>query len=136
MIDAAALWSVGLPSVIPTYGTTGLTDEIVSHLERCRVRRAVLLLDADEAGRAAVPEMTARLERANITARAVELPKKDAAEFIASGGTVEDGRRIITPTAPAPTSEPRPALQVETSGDGSIIFTAQGRESRIRGLSP
>jgi len=97
VIDAAALWSVGLRSVIPTYGTTGLTDEIVSHLVRCRVRRAVLMLDADDAGRQAALEMTARLAKAHITARSVELPVKDAAEFIASGGTLEDVRRLITP---------------------------------------
>ncbi|MGH9941348.1 MAG: toprim domain-containing protein, partial [Pyrinomonadaceae bacterium] len=44
VIDAAALWSIGLRSVMPTYGTTGLTDEIVAHLVRCRIRCAVLMM--------------------------------------------------------------------------------------------
>jgi len=136
VIDAAALWSIGLRSVMPTYGTTGLTDEIVAHLVRCRVSRAVLMMDADEAGRQAAQEMKARLAQAHITARAVELPKKDAAEFIAAGGTVEDVRRIVAPPLTTPTNEPRPALQVETAPDGAILFTVQGREYRVRGLSP
>ncbi|HKZ01303.1 MAG TPA: CHC2 zinc finger domain-containing protein, partial [Pyrinomonadaceae bacterium] len=81
VIDAAALWSAGLRNVIPTYGTTGLTDEIVTHLVECRVRRVVLLLDADVAGRAAAIDMTERLAAVNIESRTVELPVKDAAEF-------------------------------------------------------
>lgn len=135
IIDAAAVWSVGLRSVVPTYGTTGLTDEIVAHLARCRVRRAVLMMDADEAGRTAVGEMTARLEKAHVTARAVELPVKDAAEFLTNGGTGEDVRRIITPPT-ATADEPPSAPQVETMSDGAIIFRVHGREYRIRGLSP
>src|SRR5712691_9262516 len=87
VIDAAALWSAGLRNVIPTYGTTGLTDEIVAHLVECRVRRVVLMLDADEAGRAAAIDMAQRLAAVNIEARNVELPTKDAAEFITNGGT-------------------------------------------------
>jgi DNA primase len=136
VIDAAALWSAGLRNVIPTYGTTGLTEEIIAHLVECRVKRVVLMMDADEAGRAAAIDMTARLATVNIDARPVELPAKDAAEFIASGGTADDVRRIITPATATTTSAPRSALQVETSNDGSIIFTAEQREYRIRGLSP
>jgi DNA primase len=135
VIDAAALWSAGVRNVIPTYGTTGLTDEIVARLVECRVKRVVLMLDADEAGRAAAVEMGQRLAAASIDARSVELPAKDAAEFIASGGTADDVRRILTPSTTTTTSKPGPALQVETS-DGSMQFAIDGREYRIRGLSP
>ncbi len=133
VIDAAALWSAGVRNVIPTYGTTGLTDEIIAHLVECRVRRVVLILDADDAGRAAAVEMIQRLAAVNIEARSVELPAKDAAEFIAVGGTADDVRRIIA--APTTTSKPT-ALQVETSNDGSMLFAIDDREYRIRGLSP
>ena len=136
VIDAAALWSAGLRNVIPTYGTTGLTEEIVSHLVECRVKRVVLMLDADEAGRAAAVEMGQRLAVANIDARSVELPVKDAAEFIASGGTADDVRRILTTSVTATTSESKSTVQVETSADGSMQFAIDGREYRVRGLSP
>ena len=122
VIDAAALWSAGLRSVIPTYGTTGLTDEIVSHLVECRVKRVVLMMDADDAGRTAAVEMTERLAAVNIEARSVDVPAKDAAEFIASGGTADDVRQIITPPTTTTTSKPGPALQMETSADGSMEF--------------
>ena len=149
VIDAAALWSAGLRSVIPTYGTTGLTDEIVSHLVECRVRRVVLMMDADEAGRAAAIEMGQRLATVNIAARSVELPAKDAAEFIASGGAVDEIRALIASAhagsaahavradalnAGGPPAVP--ALQIETNADGSMLFAIEGREYRIRGLSP
>jgi DNA primase len=158
VIDAAALWSAGLRNVIPTYGTTGLTEEIVSHLVECRVKRVVLLLDADEAGRAAAIEMGQRLAAVNIEARSPDvsgLPVKDAAEFIAQGGTGDEIRALIasavagsTGILPAGVSAVRadalnaggtpalPVLQLETSSDGSMLFAIDGREYRIRGLSP
>lgn len=136
VIDAAALWSTGLRNVIPTYGTTGLTDEIIAHLVECRVKRVVLMLDTDEAGRAAAVEMAQRLAAVNIEARSVELPAKDAAEFIATGGTADDVRRILTPATTMTSSKLGPALQVETSADGSMSFTIADREYRVRGLSP
>ncbi|MGI9165081.1 MAG: CHC2 zinc finger domain-containing protein [Pyrinomonadaceae bacterium] len=144
VIDAAALWSAGLRNVIPTYGVTGLTDEIVAHLVECRVKRVVLLLDADEAGRAAAVDMAERLAAVNIAARSVELPTKDAAEFIASGGSVDEIRALIASAnagsagvPPAVSASARTgSLQLETSNDGSMLFATDGREYRIRGLSP
>ncbi|MGH8772368.1 MAG: CHC2 zinc finger domain-containing protein, partial [Burkholderiales bacterium] len=136
VIDAAALWSAGLRNVIPTYGTTGLTDEIIAHLVECRVKRVVLLLDTDEAGRAAAIDMAERLAAVNIEARSVELPAKDAAEFIAKGGTADAERRILIPPMSTTVSESKSTLQVETSNDGSMMFAIADREYRVRGLSP
>ncbi len=136
VIDAAVLWSAGLRNVVPTYGTTGLTDEIVAHLVECRVKRAVLMLDMDDAGRAAASDMAQRLAAVNIDARSVELPAKDAAEFIASGGTADDVRRILMLPKTTARSEAKSTLQVETSNDGSMLFAIDGREYRVRGLSP
>ncbi len=163
VIDAAALWSAGLRNVIPVYGVTGLTEAIIAHLVECRVKRVVLLLDADEAGRAAAIDMAQRLEAVNIAARSIELPAKDASEFIASGGTADEIRALIASAhagsagiAGSPAGQPGwgavlpagmsaahavraealPALQLETNADGSMQFAIDGREYRIRGLSP
>ncbi len=113
-------------SSIPTYGTTGLTEEIVSHLVECRVRRVVLMLDADEAGRAAAVEMAQRLAAVNIEAGAVELPAKDAAEFIGGGGTADDVRRIITASVKTKrmNREPRCKLRRATTGRCCLRLTA------------
>jgi len=143
VIDATALWSAGLRNVIPTYGTTGLTEEIIAHLVECRVKRVVLMLDADDAGRAAAIDMAQRLNAVNIETRTVELPAKDAAEFIAAGGTADEIRALIASAqagsagvSPAVSAARTRALQVETSADGSMMFSIADREYRVRGLSP
>ena len=117
------------------------------------MKRVVLLLDADDAGRAAASDMAQRLAAVNVEARSVELPVKDAAEFIASGGLVDELRRLITGSAAsasadasatravrAETSGPAALagalMQLETSSDGAMLFASDGREYRVRGLSP
>jgi hypothetical protein len=60
LLLAAFLFSGFLRNVIPTYGTTGLTEEIITHLVECRVKRVVLMLDADAAGRVAAINMAER----------------------------------------------------------------------------
>jgi len=159
VIDAAALWSAGLRNVIPIYGTTGLIEEIVEHLRECRVKRAVLMMDSDEAGRAAAVEIAAKLREASIEARAVELPAKDPSEFIAAGGSADEVRGLIAGSAPgsagilpasgssASASSEQQAGETaalpgeatratfETTADGSINFTLDGRQYRVRGLS-
>ena len=146
VIDAAALWSAGLRNVIPVYGVTGLTEEIMAHLVECRVKRVVLMLDADEAGCAAAIDMAQRLAAVNIETRSVELPVKDAAEFIADGGLVDELRRLITRSADSSSADASVAraatvlagalMELETSNDGSMLFASDGREYRVRGLSP
>jgi hypothetical protein len=153
VIDAAALWSAGLRNVLPVYGVTGLTEELMAHLVECRVRRVVLMLDADEAGRAAAIDMAQRLAAVNIETRAVALPAKDAAEFIAGGGLVDELGRLITESAASASADASAAravraeasgpavlagalMQLETSNDGAMVFAGDGREYRVRGLSP
>ena len=146
VIDAAALWSAGLRNVIPVYGVTGLTEEIIAHLVECRVRRVVVMLDADDAGRGAAIDMVQRLAAVNIEAGAVALPAKDAAEFIAGGGRVDELRKLIIRSAASSSADASVAraaaalagalMQLETSNDGAMLFAGDGREYRVRGLSP
>jgi hypothetical protein len=83
------VWTLGIRNVIPVYGINGLTEEIVNWLDQCRVKRVVLMLDSDEAGRAAVAAMSARIEARGLAVRSVELPAKDAAEFVEQGGIAQ-----------------------------------------------
>jgi RHS repeat-associated protein len=100
--------------------------------------------------------MAQHLAAMNIEARSVELPAKDAAEFIAGCGLVDELRRLITGSAassPADASAARAVraealkasgptvlagalMQLETSNDGSMLFAGEGREYRVHGLSP
>lgn len=137
VIDAAAVWSAGLRNVLPVYGVNGLTDELLAHLQACRVRRVTLLLDSDDAGQHAAQVIEQRLRAAQIAAQAVLLPVKDASEFIASGGTGDELRALI---APAQAAEPVAALgaavEFEKLPEGVLRCVLGGREYRVRGLSP
>ena len=148
VIDAAALWSAGLRNAIPIYGTTGLTEEIVEHFRECRVKRALLMMDSDEAGRAAAEQIAAKLREASIEARAVELPSKDPSEFIAQGGTADQVRALIESSrgveaqgSRGASRETQASYETETevcatTADGTTSFSLDGREYRVRGLSP
>ena len=144
VIDGTAMWSAGLRNAIPIYGTTGLTAEIVEHLRECRVKRAVLMMDSDEAGRAAAVEIAVRLREASIEAGSVELSAKDPSEFIAQGGTADDMRAAIAGSTAGSealvieSSEKQTAArpEIETTADGATTFSLDGREYRVRGLSP
>ena len=91
-------------------------------------------MDSDEAGRAAATQITARLAELNIIARSVELPAKDASDFIAAGGTADDLRALLAPAATTSTQPDKPKM--EASDDGAISFAIDNRQYRIRGLSP
>ena len=133
VIDALALWSIGIRNVTCSYGTNGLTDEILNHLSESRIKRVVLMLDADESGKEAVPKFAAKLNEIGIESRAVELPAKDASEFIASGGTAEEIRTLLS----AVENETQTSnAEMETLPDGTKQIAFQTREYRVRGLSP
>lgn len=95
VIDAAAAVSAGIGNVVALFGINGLTADHLRQMKEWRTRRAVVVLDADEAGRRAIPKLRAELAKLQIESRAVELPAKDIAEFIAGGGTGEELRSFI-----------------------------------------
>ncbi|MGH6907949.1 MAG: toprim domain-containing protein, partial [Aestuariivirga sp.] len=97
VIDALALWSIGIRHVTCSYGVNGLTDEIISHLQESRIRSVVLMLDADEAGHEASEKFSEKLSSIGIESYSVELPAKDASEFVTNGGTLEEIQRLISP---------------------------------------
>ncbi|MBK9766945.1 MAG: toprim domain-containing protein [Chloracidobacterium sp.] len=76
VIDALALWSIGIRNVTCAYGVNALTDEILAHLQESRIRRVVLMLDADDAGREAALKFAEKLSAIGIESRTVDLPAK------------------------------------------------------------
>lgn len=137
VIDAAAVWSAGLRHVLPVYGVNGLTEEMISHLQECRVSRVVLLLDSDDAGQHAAQVMEQRLRAVQMAAHAVLLPVKDASEFIAGGATGEQLRALIAPAPEAgQVAAVGAAVEFEKLPEGVLRCLLGGREYRVRGLSP
>ncbi|MGH9946910.1 MAG: CHC2 zinc finger domain-containing protein [Pyrinomonadaceae bacterium] len=137
VIDALALWSIGIRNMTCSYGVNALTDEILEHLSESRIRRVVLMLDADDAGREASAKFAEKLSSIGIESRTVKLPAKDASEFVAAGGTLEELQRLIEPprrgdAEESLTTDHRP---LTTNGDGSLMITFDNREYRVRGLT-
>jgi 5S rRNA maturation endonuclease (ribonuclease M5) len=133
VIDSLVLWSVGIRSAIPIYGTNGLSDEIIGYLKEHRIREAVLMLDADRAGREAAAAIAEKLASINIASRIVELPAKDPSEYITSGGTVEELRSLIS--RPSNDRASQQSIKIEKRRDDSIRIRIDEREYSIRGLS-
>lgn len=132
VIDALALWSIGIRNVTCSYGVNGLTDEILRSLQESRIRKVVLMLDADEAGREAGIKFAVKLAEIGIESRVVELPCKDASEFVSQGGTPEEIQKLIEPPRRGDAEEE----SLNTLPDGSLMIAFDNREYRVRGLSP
>jgi energy-coupling factor transporter ATP-binding protein EcfA2 len=141
VIDALALWSIGLRNVTCSYGVNGLTDEILAHLAESRIRKVVLMLDADDAGREASGKFARLLSTIGIESRVIDLPAKDASEFVANGGTLEELQRLIEPQRRGDAeAETRAAGSVPfhpltTLPDGTRVIAFDNREYRVRGLT-
>jgi DNA primase len=133
VIDALALWSIGIRNVTCAYGTNGLTDEILTHLAESRIKRVILMLDAGDAGRETAPKFSEKMNGIGIESRSVELPAKDASEFVAGGGTFEAVQSLLSQIEiEMQTSK----AELETLPDGTKQISFSEREYRVRGLSP
>jgi hypothetical protein len=113
-----------------------LTDQIVEHLQSCRVSRVALMLDNDDAGRRAAETIKARLEAINIKTRIIDLPAKDPSEWIAGGASIDDLRALITPKES--NDNPQSAIRNPQfqKVEGVLRCRFGDREYRVRGLSP
>jgi DNA primase catalytic core len=86
VIDACSFHQAGVRNSIPLYGINGFTSDHLDLLKREGVKRVVLAMDNDEAGRRATDSIKERLTAAGIEARSVEWPEgvKDANEVLVS----------------------------------------------------
>jgi DNA primase catalytic core len=133
VIDALALWSVGIRNVTCAYGVNGLTDEILSHLSESRIKKVTLMLDADDTGREALRKFAEKLSSIGIESRSIELPGKDAAEFVSGGGTLEAVQSLLSAVE---NQTETVSAELATLPDGTRTITFEQREYRVRGLSP
>jgi DNA primase len=133
VIDALALWSIGIRNVTCAYGVNGLTDEIINHLAESRIKKVTLILDTDESGREAVGKFSEKLSAIGIESSTCFPPVKEAAKFIADGGTLETVQSLLSA---AETKTEAVSAELETLTDGTRRITFENREYRVRGLSP
>jgi DNA primase catalytic core len=75
--DALSFLEVGIPNAVPLYGTNGFTRDHEALLEKHRIRRVILALDPDEAGRQAAASLATRLRVKGIAVYDVVVPAED-----------------------------------------------------------
>ncbi len=96
-LDAAALWSLGVPALSTTNGCEAFTHESL-HLEDLVGCKVYVMFDADAAGLTAGEEAVNRLLGLGIEAQHIRLPGtpgKDAAELVARGWTRQQFRALL-----------------------------------------
>jgi DNA primase catalytic core len=107
ILDALSFQQSGISTAIPLYGTNGFTAEHLDTLKREGVKRVILALDGDEAGKKAAEALKGKLTEAGLAVRVATFPAdlKDANSLLVSrNGDAADALRQVLDDA-----EPRPA---------------------------
>ena len=110
VIDALSFLQAGISTAIPIYGTNGFTPDHLDLLKREGVRRVILALDSDEAGRKGTDALKGRLQAAGLLVRVAAFPAglKDANDLLVSrnGDAGEAFRALLDAAEPKPTPVP------------------------------
>jgi uncharacterized membrane protein len=113
ILDALSFHQAGIAVAIPICGVNGFTVDHFDLLKREGVRRVVLALDSDEAGRKATEALKGKLEAAGIAVRVASFPAgiKDANELLVSrnGDAAEAFRALLDGAEPRPGPPPPPS---------------------------
>ena len=120
ILDALSFHQAGVSVAIPLYGVNGFTPDHFDLLKREGVRRVVLALDNDDAGRKGTEALQGKLLAAGIAVRAVSFPEgiKDANELLVSrnGDAAEAFRQLLdVATTTTPEHKLSPAADAATS---------------------
>jgi hypothetical protein len=106
IFDALSFHQVGIGIAIPIYGTNGFTPDHLDLLKREGVKRVVLALDNDDAGRKATDALKGKLEAAGLAVRSAVFPPgiKDANELLVSrnGDAGRVFRQLLDEAVPRP----------------------------------
>jgi DNA primase len=145
IFDALSFHQAGVAIAIPIYGVNGFTPDHLDLLKREGVKRVVLALDNDEAGRKGTEALKGKLEAAGIAVRVASLPEgiKDANELLVSrnGDAGEAFRQLLdaaiadaSPAAPS-ASISKPATQPSTERPERVDNTAGSLQLAREGVS-
>jgi DNA primase len=123
IFDALSFHQAGIGVAIPIYGTNGFTADHFDLLKREGVKRIVLALDNDEAGRKGTDALKGKLQAAGMRVRVASFPAgiKDANELLVArnGDAGEVFRQVLdaaTPVSPEPPPAPEPLTPAPAEG--------------------
>ncbi|HEM47533.1 MAG TPA: toprim domain-containing protein, partial [Alphaproteobacteria bacterium] len=142
IFDALSFHQVGVSVAIPIYGTNGFTSDHLDLLKREQVRRVVLALDSDPAGRKATDALKGKLEAAGIVVRVASFPAgtKDANELLVSrnGDASQALRAVLDEAEPRQRGlgSPTTAAPLAPEQDESIRLSRDGitYQARVHSL--
>jgi 5S rRNA maturation endonuclease (ribonuclease M5) len=116
VLDALSFHQAGISSAIPIYGTGGFTADHLDLLKREGVKRVVLALDGDIAGRKATAQLKEKLTAAGVVVRVMPYPPnvKDPNELLVftNGNAAEVFAKCLSEAEPEdepPATTPPPA---------------------------
>jgi 5S rRNA maturation endonuclease (ribonuclease M5) len=122
ILDALSFHQAGIATAIPLYGTNGFTPDHLDTLKREGVKRVILALDNDDAGRKATASLKEKLTGAGIAVRIASFPEgiKDANDLLVSrnGDASDVFRQVLDaaePRLPAPTPPAPPPAEASSS---------------------
>ncbi len=126
ILDALSFHQAGISIAIPIYGVNGFTPDHLDLLKREGVKRVILALDNDDAGRKGTDALKGKLEAVGITVGALSFPEgiKDANELLVSrnGDAGQVFHQLLLdvatlpPPEPPPSPEPAPPSREEKAG--------------------
>jgi DNA-binding transcriptional ArsR family regulator len=127
VIDALSFHQVGISTAIPIYGTNGFTADHLDLLKREGVRRVILALDGDAAGRRATAVLKEKLASLGIAVRVMPYPQgvKDPNELLVSC----NGNAQAVFVKMLDEAEPRPAAVVVPAKPSTSALPATSRSS-------
>ena len=99
VFDALSFKQAGIGTAISIYGPDGFTTDHLDCIKREGVKRVVLALDSDEAGRKATDALKETLEAAGVAVRVASFPQgvRNANDLLVSrrGDATEAFRRLL-----------------------------------------
>ncbi len=132
VFDAMSFLQAGVATAIPLYGTNGFTSDHLDLLKREGVKRVILALDSDDAGRKAAAALKQKLEGVGLAVRVAAFPPgvKDANELLVSrnGDASEVLRRVLDAALPRPAPASPPLSETSTTTPASTAAPATTEE--------
>lgn len=144
VIDALSFIQCGFLNVIPIYGVNGFIQEHIDFVVRNRIKKVILALDPDDAGRTASSTIAEKLAKMNVPTQCIEVPAEDPNDLLQKEGLdrfkviVDDllKQQLKKETVPAaatetPTQERPPQSEIK---DSELFLSIEDRNYNVRSV--